>query len=249
MENKYNDLLRSIEKLKKHFDGKYTYLPVAEEQDIINFEKKFNLKLPEDFRWVLLNVANGIVSSESHGWELFGKIDFKAYLSKEKFWSNPSLPFLLTSKVNYDDLDEDERDYKDYLHGNITLAGFGCGTAAMIIIKGEEYGNVWIEDLPSNNEIHPEVDDKKNKVRVKFHEWLEYRIDREIQYKLDMLRQEHQEKVNLAIAVAERNRFDSASKRHAKEIRNDKIKRNVRTVFGWILGVLLDMFNKLCQVD
>jgi len=246
MTNKYNNLLHSIENFKKHFDGEYTYLPVADEQDIISFENKFDLKLPEDFRWVLLNVANGIVSSESHGWDLFCKIDFKEYLSKEKFYSNPSLPFLLTTKVKCDEpyindakSYQDEINHEDYSHGNITLVGMGCGTAAMIIINGKEYGNVWIEDIPSNNEIYPEFDKKKNKPRLKFHEWLEYQISQKIQYKLDMLRQKRQEQISAARAAAERNSFKVAHKRHSNKIRNDQIVRNVRAVFGWILGTLL----------
>ena len=50
----------------------------------------------------------------------------------------------------YEIIYNNSRDYKKCSYGYITLAGYGCGTHAFIVINGDEYGNIWIHDITSN---------------------------------------------------------------------------------------------------
>ncbi|WP_278011393.1 SMI1/KNR4 family protein [Flavobacterium gyeonganense] len=188
-------MLDSIKDSKWVLDEIYMFLPTEPEENLIAFEAKFNVRIPEDYRFFLLNVSNGIVNKNKWGLNLVEKIDFVDFFYEDNEY-NPSIPFELTNKVvfgrgsdckevspypyeitfdqNYDIFE------KGYSNGQIHIAGYGCGTSAFIVVNGSEYSNVWVDDFSSNNEVYPEYDFKSNRPRFSFTDWLIEGVNREV---------------------------------------------------------------------
>ncbi|MFB9107118.1 SMI1/KNR4 family protein [Flavobacterium gyeonganense] len=195
MDNLHSKMLDSIKDSKWVLDEIYMFLPTEPEENLIAFEAKFNVRIPEDYRFFLLNVSNGIVNKNKWGLNLVEKIDFVDFFYEDNEY-NPSIPFELTNKVvfgrgsdckevspypyeitfdqNYDIFE------KGYSNGQIHIAGYGCGTSAFIVVNGSEYSNVWVDDFSSNNEVYPEYDFKSNRPRFSFTDWLIEGVNREV---------------------------------------------------------------------
>jgi hypothetical protein len=130
------DIKINIELFKEHFKNDYKFLPVVNPKLIENFEDRFSIKIPDDFKWFLLNIANGIINTNQHSFNLLDRIDFSDYYYEEDTY-NPSLPFKINNEFNFEN---DE--YEDFSNGTIHLAGYGCGCYSFIVVNGIEYGNV-----------------------------------------------------------------------------------------------------------
>jgi len=193
MKDQYQDILKSIKKFKRICSKKYRFLPVTKEADLISFENKFNVKLPDDYRWFLLNVANGIVNRNEWDFNFIEKVDFKKFWHKENEF-NPAIPFNLDKKVkcyndeNEDDdypyeiiINEDLEYFTDCTNGQISILETGCGGSDFIVVNGKEYGNIWIDNYSSMAEMFPYYSLKENKKRLNFTDWLLINIENEIQ--------------------------------------------------------------------
>lgn len=164
-----NQINYHVDNFRSYFKDDYLFLPTASPKEIEKFENRFSIKIPDDFKWFLLNIANGIINTESHGFNVLDKINFSNYYYEDNEF-NPSLPFRLNNEFNFN---TDE--YEDFINGTIHLAGYGCGCYSFIVVNGEEYGNVWIDNYSSNSEVTPEKNEKKD--RLHFHDWLEKEIN------------------------------------------------------------------------
>lgn len=205
MEEKYQYVLNSIEEFKKIFGNEYDFLPVTNEDDLISFENKFNVKIPDEYRWFLLNVANGIVNKDKWGFDLVKKVDFEIFWYKEDEY-NPAIPFNLDKKVvsyKYNDdpypyeiiVNEDLDCFPEYTNGQISIVGTGCGGSDFIVVNGKEYGNIWIDNFSSMNEVYPDYDLKRNKKRLNFIDWLIMNIE----HKIDLHNQTIEARKKIAI--------------------------------------------------
>lgn len=191
------EILNLIDKFRILLNNEYNFLPVVDENEINNFENKFKVKLPSDYKWFIMNVANGIENKDIWSRNILKKIDFVDFFYQEKEF-NPSIPFKLQTKVKFysiedeegnDDYpfeiiyDSDKKKFREgYLNGEITLAGYGCGTTAFLVINGVEFGNVWIDDYSSNQEVYPEFNLLQNKKRLKFSDWIIEELTREMKF-------------------------------------------------------------------
>lgn len=195
--NDNQNIKNIINKFKEKFNEYYIFLETASENDVAFFENKFGIKIPEEFRWFVLNVANGIEAKESWNSNLIDKVDFLNFFYLEDEF-NPSIPFKLNTKVKFMDIDtytemtssygQEEKypyeiildDYSEemskYRNGEIMITSYGGGTSAILIVNGNEYGNIWIDCPSSNQEIYPDY--TSNKKRLKFNDWLIIRIQR-----------------------------------------------------------------------
>lgn len=170
----------SVQILKDHFKNDYRFLSVATEKQIEGFEEKFSVKIPEDLRWFLLNIANGVETNDVMHSDIFRKIDFSDHYFEEDIY-NPSLPFKLTEALGgY------PHEMEDFNNGILELAGYGCGCYSFLVINGEEYGHIWTDNYASNSEVYPEKTSTKS--RIMFHEWLRKEIEQ------NLSRKEHSEK-------------------------------------------------------
>lgn len=186
MEEKYIEQFQVIvDKLKSK---PFKLIPPSSDEDVKKFEERFNVDLPEDYRWFITNIANGILSIEEWGFHILQKQDWANYI----FWEdeyNPSIPFPLTKrsvgyskdyaedrdlKYPYETFYDDEADFfhDGYRFGEISLRGSGCGSDDFLVVKGEERGNVWIDNYSSMSEVYPCYNEKEGKQRLNFTEWL-----------------------------------------------------------------------------
>ena len=160
--------------LAKRLDKKsqYRFLPVARLQDVEYFERKFDLKLPEDYRDFVLNVANGIDDTKKKT-SLFIKTNFVddlIQLDDESF--NPSIDFPIVDRTkklangfHYDQL----------TNGNVSLKSTKCGRGIILIVKGEAKGQIWAECLSTNSEVFPWYEDTP--LDNNFNRWIDDELD------------------------------------------------------------------------
>lgn len=183
-------LTLTIERIKKC--GKYNLVPACSMEDIKIFESKFDVQIPESYKWFVTTIANGVVSKHEWGFNLLDSHDWANYWFLEDEY-NPSIPFPLTTRMVYSNKESSDRDDKfpyetiyddegDFFHngyrfGEISLVGTGCGSDYFLVVKGNEYGNVWVDNFSSNEEVYPVFDDKLNKKRLKFTDWLEFMVE------------------------------------------------------------------------
>ena len=191
MEDKYQYILKYIQSFKKLYRKEYHFLPVAVEDELIAFENRFNIKIPDDYRWFLLNIANGIVVNNEWDWNitLLNRIDFNDYKCGEDE-GNPALPFRLDKRVKFHSNESEEEDYpyeviieqdKDFYvrfsNGNISIAYNEIEEKDfLLIVNGKEFGNVWVDDM-KKDEVYPYYNFQINKRRLNFSDWLSMKID------------------------------------------------------------------------
>ncbi len=166
----------------------YELLPTKPENQLREFEKKYNITLPEGYRDYLLLVGNGVAGPgyglESLESSLYVDLDSK----KADSLIDPSKEFPLTEKWNLDfeELDEDEYfQQKDEIYfaskwenGLLRLSNFGCGIWVNIVVNGPEYGNIWIDDRCNEGGIYPDRDDTHR--RLDFLTWYEIWLDKSL---------------------------------------------------------------------
>jgi hypothetical protein len=167
----------------------YTIHPIATEDEVTFFESKFNVRLPEDFRWFVLNVANGI-TNKIHLNTIIDQIDFKGFFHEEDEY-NPSLPFTPTQRVYFGEqqndnaypedpgpttYDTERKHWKGVTNGYIDLID-----GNLLIINGSEYGTMWLDNMDSNREVFPNKDEEAGFDRLTFGQWIIYKLDRVIE--------------------------------------------------------------------
>lgn len=167
-----------------HFTSSYDFVPPALEEDVLAFEAKFDVRLPEDYRWFITNLTNGIIPTDKWDFGLLKKHEWTDYKYSEQH-CNPSVPFPLSKRMARESNDEHE-DYpfetlrasisdlplKSFRLGEISLRDNGCGSDDFLVIKGNEYGNIWVDDYSSNAEVYPCYNIRLEKHRFSFTDWL-----------------------------------------------------------------------------
>ena len=122
------------------------------EEEMAEFERRSNVRLPEDYRRTLLEIMNGLefesVAME-HGEPFFYPLVYTPDLDK---------PFPLTEPYedgDYEDLygDEDIR-----TRGALILCPDGCGADFYLIVTGPARGQVWHGDSSTGGPCLPRID-------------------------------------------------------------------------------------------
>ena len=148
--------------------------PVAGEEEILKFEKKFGMKLPEDFRYFLKNVGNGcttpgfsvfsISQIEDHMFNFFNQkkeepLFFDETLTREK-WVG------LVDKIDESCGHDEILLIREMMAGTIDIGTFGDSYDLLLTCRGNTEGSVIFFDWSfiKNNE-------PKNTVSS-FEEWL-----------------------------------------------------------------------------
>lgn len=176
-------IMSKIENLrgKKRRFGKGTFEPVWEppltEKEVVDFETKKGIHLPEDYRRFITAYA-------SAGKQPFGEL-YPLYQS-ESVVEHP-FPYTLNQILYFLYMTEEEMDYfwdentpftAD--HGLLTLCHEGDGMKSVLVVNSKEadtYGTVWYYDLANDCGIVPMYDQKTGKP-FHFLDWLEYWADR-----------------------------------------------------------------------
>jgi SMI1 / KNR4 family (SUKH-1) len=145
----------------------YQLNPCLSDTDIQRFESKSNITLPSDYRNFLLEVGNG-GAGPGYGLYRMPGIEYENVIPETPYPEKSELfskPFPLTQAWNNLDLITENkatcfvnRDaYFDdkFTQGTFTIANYGCGIYAMLVITGEQRGKIWIDDRTNDNGIYP----------------------------------------------------------------------------------------------
>ncbi|MBN3905058.1 MAG: SMI1/KNR4 family protein [Nostoc sp. NMS1] len=139
----------------------YQLKPCLSNKDIQVFESRCNISLPSEYKNFLLEIGNGGAGpgyglSGLSGIEYEDVIPEKLYQEKYEILSKP---FPLTEAWNDLDLIVKNRNdaYFDnkFIQGTLTIATYGCGIDAILVITGEQSGKIWIDDRTNDNGIYP----------------------------------------------------------------------------------------------
>ncbi|WP_193195975.1 SMI1/KNR4 family protein [Nostoc sp. MG11] len=176
--------------------------------DIQKFESKYDITLPSDYRNFLLEVGNG-GAGPGYGLYRLPGIEYEnvipetPYPKKSEFFSQP---FPLTQAWNNLDLITENKGgsfvpkdayFNDrFTQGTLTIANYGCGIYAMLVINGEQRGKIWIDDRTNDNGIYPaclsfcrsfhdaDTDDfhadSNEEVPLSFYDWYEDWLNRSL---------------------------------------------------------------------
>ena len=131
-----------------------TCFPCATEEEILDFEKKYQIHLPQDYRIFLKEVANGIESEEEG--LIFYSLEWVEKEMEEGFhndfpYSTEYVNLILDKFKNRGDFHFSDILYSEEVFANqwrgmppgcIILTYFG-GDYSVLVVKGEQYGKVW----------------------------------------------------------------------------------------------------------
>lgn len=162
-------------------------------QYIKEFEEKFNIILPYNFREFLINVSSGIEYRERSTINIMDNIKFWELTNKEAN-NNPSIKFELTTRITEFEGEPHESEYYPYSsdirefqydsfsNGIIPILDVGCGSNHFIVVNGPELGNIWCNNYMSNSEIFPLFDKELGLNRIGFNFWINKQLDSALNY-------------------------------------------------------------------
>lgn len=173
----------NIEAIKKRLDelrqadpecslfnaSKHKYLlnkPLAE-SEVIAFEERFSITLPEEYRSFLILAGNGGAGPHYGGLEKFEHgLFIDPGHQQESGLLDPSTPFAMTKPWNMHndqlaDPESDEAFYAEYYDpkwasGLLRICNYGCGVFINLVVNGDEYGNIWVDDRANGGGFYPD---------------------------------------------------------------------------------------------
>ncbi len=122
---------------KPYQKEKLTLNPTLPMQKIVEFEEKYNIKLPEELVTFYTQIANGAL--------LYPDEDICNLSPFEDWYFEKDLiqkDFIIENDLEYDDF-ENLSDQNFLNYGNIAIMDLGCATTYNIIVKGKHYGKIY----------------------------------------------------------------------------------------------------------
>jgi len=142
----------------------YKLRPSLDETKIAEFERRYSVRLPDDFRNFLTHVGNGGAGPYYgiHGLD-------ELYETREDYWNDLSKPFPyrrqcegppeLLKAIKDADVDESgDEDRRGELideywrqasrDGSINICEYGCNLRFLLIVNGPEFGRIWFDATP-----------------------------------------------------------------------------------------------------
>lgn len=121
----------------------YHFLPALRDADVVAFEKKNRVELPDDYRQYLVHVADGGVGP-SYGLNQLESAAQGAALA---------MPFPWTERTRL----EGREDFElwDKHPGFLELCHHGCGYYDILVVAGSTKGLMWHDVLAGSSEIIP----------------------------------------------------------------------------------------------
>jgi len=173
--NRLKDLDKDL-KIFSARDHKYVLNPPLTEAEVTAFETANGLRLPEEYRLYLTQIANG-GAGPFYGLNALGDNgDQTVDLSKD-FEFDRSATLLLAAVFEEEDADElYEIAWRMANQGIIYLAHEGCGMYSVLVIKGKEHGCVWYSDFSNDVGLFPLVYPQTGEP-LGFFDWFEIWLD------------------------------------------------------------------------
>lgn len=161
-----SEIVSKVKFLKEELNYECTFNKVAQPEEIELFQKKYDLLLPADYKDFLLEVGNG----GSFG---LRPLDFHHYLTETNdVCLTKEFPLSKPYQGEVEAVALDDSIYD----GQLIIEADGCGNYTFLVVNGSEFGHVWWNEIPSNDELIPftgfDWDNRiKPNVRKSFSEW------------------------------------------------------------------------------
>lgn len=145
--------------------------PCLGEAEVTAFEKKYQVRLPEEYRRFLLEIGNGEVAVRAKGAEVFSietVYGIRPFTSQkwpiarlEEYWGNLAKPCLLSQPIIWEgaELTDDEKTKIESLNcGSLFVCNSGCGQHQHLIVTGPERGNMMTLSDVGSGPFEPRTD-------------------------------------------------------------------------------------------
>ncbi len=155
---------------------KYRIYPCLTEIEILDFERQYQVSIPEDYRHFLLEIADGGAGPDYGLYRLQDpKRQINSLLSHSwphrAEWDLKSSQFASIQEFNL----EYERD--EHTQGALSICDMGCGYEVLLVLTGEERGTIWHDLRAGDKGIIPVQNVQSGALRVSFSEWYEMWLD------------------------------------------------------------------------
>lgn len=162
--------------------------PTISEEEVSEIEKRNNIILPKDYREFIIKIGNGCIGPRQ------GLLSLQESMFDFKLRDNPAInlskPFPYNEKWNEDewidaiDWDGGERPDDEVLEkymstnhitGCLQICHIGHGATYLLVVNGEEYGNMWLDGRIDYGGLKPLLNEKGERVSFIswFIEWLD----------------------------------------------------------------------------
>ena len=162
--------------------------PTILEEEVSEIEKRNNIILPKGYREFITKIGNGCIGPDYGLLSL--QESMKDFKLREKPMINLSNPFPYTKAWNEKewiesiDWDRGERpssaalmEYMsiNHINGCLQICHIGHGATYLLVVNGEEYGNIWLDERTDYGGIEPLLNEKGERVSFIswFTEWLD----------------------------------------------------------------------------
>ena len=158
---------------------------IISSEDLISFEQRFGVTLPDEYREYIQRVSNGGVGP------LYGLLTLKESIEVTNRFGKglpndifstefPHVKYYNPAEDPYwenlsDQVDRKEISYENYIvkyryvsAGTLPISSGGCGTYARLVITGPARGQIWGDDVHNDNGYVPVEND--------FFTWIEKRL-------------------------------------------------------------------------
>lgn len=175
---------------------KYKFNSTLTESEILDFEKKYNLVLPDGYKSFLMEVGNGGAGPFYGLLSLYDNEGESVNLDYD-FGFDLENPCLLQKYNFYDEKIENaeteneeqelwdlkdsliNEDYQNAKKGITFLCHEGCGMYSVLVLKGKESGTVWWFNFSDDVGVLPILFKKK---KVNFLDWYEMWLDKSLEF-------------------------------------------------------------------
>ena len=166
--------------------------PTISEEEVSEIEKRNNIILPKDYREFIIKIGNGCIGPRQ------GLLSLQESMFDFKLRDNPAInlskPFSYNEKWNEDewidaiDWDGGERPDDEVLEkymsanhitGCLQICHIGHGATYLLVVNGEEYGNMWLDGRIDYGGLKPLLNEKGE--RVSFISWFTEWLDEAVQ--------------------------------------------------------------------
>ena len=166
--------------------------PTISEDEVSEIEKRNKIILPKDYREFIIKIGNGCIGPRQ------GLLSLQESMFDFKLRDNPAInlskPFPYNEKWNEDewidaiDWDGGERPDDEVLEkymstnhitGCLQICHIGHGATYLLVVNGEEYGNMWLDGRIDYGGLKPLLNEKGERVSFIswFTEWLDESVE------------------------------------------------------------------------
>ena len=166
----------------------YKTNPPLSKKEIEDFEFQNGIQLPEEYKYYLGTIGNGGVGP-FYGLYALENNDGNHPDLRKSFSYNRKMPLVMAEFYDQipSDISEEEHErlleevYAKADSGIIFLATEGCGMYSVLVVNGEEYGNVWYYDLANDAGLYPLINPVTG-TSLNFKEWYELWLNCSLEY-------------------------------------------------------------------